>query len=333
MPSSVTHAYFSEDVYKELKLGVQNAIKDSFDYYIYFSQGTDPFMFYRMVLFAGKSRNIQREMHEYKTQDFFIAVIKYIHEHKLTNDGIALSFLFGYMCHYYLDIYCHPFIEYQNIKNKDKKKSSRATLEYAIDEELIKKREKVKPASFKVYKKFFKVKRFPDELKRLINETTNNVYNFEVELKDNDLATHYEVCTNHMRAFWRFANMDRIGIKLVCYKALDKLLHNKFISSSVHTVSEVSFYNEYSEEFINDNLNVNNNTWVHPNDKSIICNYSFWDLYNMALISTGDSINKVFDLLNEDVLNMEALKEIFTNLSYSTGIACKNKNIKFKKKV
>lgn len=324
MPSSVTHGYFSEDVYKKLNPETRNIIKDNLDYYTFFSQGTDPFMFYRMVVLAGNSRNIQRKMHNHKTQKFFIEVVKYIHENNLANDGMAMAFLFGYICHYHLDIHCHPFIEAQKMKQENNKKDFHAILEYAIDEEFIKRRENVKPSGFKVCKKFFKVKEFPDELKRMINETTSNVYNFDADIKENDLATHYEVCANYMRFFWRFANMDRTGVKLVCYKALDKLLHNKLFDSSIHTVTELSFYNEYSKEFMNDNLNVSHNCWVYPDDKSIMYDYSFWDLYDISVNSASNDIEKVSKLLMEQKLNIEALKQIFTNLSYGNGLPCRD---------
>lgn len=327
MPSSVTHGYFSEDVYKRLSPEVQNIIRDNLDYYTFFSQGTDPFMFYRMVVLAGNSNNIQREMHEHKTQQFFIEVVKYIHENNLTNDGMAMAFLFGYICHYHLDIHCHPFIEAQKMRQQSNRKSFHAILEYAIDEEFIKRRENVKPSGFKVYKKFFKVKEFPVELKKMINETTSNVYDFGNDIKESDLATHYEACANYMRIFWRLANMDRTGIKLVCYKGLDKLLHNKLFNSSIHTVAELSFYNKYSDEFMNDNLNMEHNCWAYPDDKSIMYDYSFWDLYDISVMSASEDIEQVSSLLKNEQLDIKALEQIFTNLSYGNGLPCRDSSI------
>ena len=106
MPSTMTHTYFANDVYNKLPTNCQNKINNKLENYKLFAQGSDPFMFYHF--FLGKkakySMEIQRKMHTTKTRDFFINTIKYIHNNNLINNQEAMPYLYGYICHYYLDL-------------------------------------------------------------------------------------------------------------------------------------------------------------------------------------------------------------------------------------
>ena len=114
MPSSMTHAYFGNAVYSRL----DKKYKDLVDiYYIrLFSQGSDPYMFYHF--FVGKRAYeislIQEMIHTKKTNIFFKNIIRYINKFNLLNNKEVMSYLYGFICHYYLDLYVHPFIYYKS---------------------------------------------------------------------------------------------------------------------------------------------------------------------------------------------------------------------------
>ena len=113
MPSSITHAYFSVDLYNELPKKCQERI--DLDYLKMFTQGSDPFMFYNF--FVGKKNktisHIQYIVHTKKTNMFFKNNISYIIDNNLNNNKEILSYLYGYISHYYLDLYTHPFLYYK----------------------------------------------------------------------------------------------------------------------------------------------------------------------------------------------------------------------------
>lgn len=322
MPSSMTHTYFGKDVYKNLTPQCQNIIKNDLEYFKLFCQGSDPFMFYHFMIGkkSQKIRNIQSLMHKNKTQDFFISTIKYIHDNKLNNNAKVMSYLFGYICHYYLDMYIHPYIYYKggiykkNNKNTYKYNGLHQKIEYAIDLYLIEKREKIKPSKFKVYKEIFNVNSLDDELKNIINYSIGNIYNID------NPSYYYEKSIKDMRHFFKYVNQDRYGIKIHLYRLFDYIMHDKFIK-----IEELSFSNVYKE--IDDYLNINKKSWCCPFDNKIQYNTSFFDLYDEALKNSVNSIQSIVKLLHNKNLDEKKLKEIFKNLSFTTGIDCE-KNVK-----
>jgi hypothetical protein len=68
-------------------------------------------------------------------------------------------------------------------------------------------------------------------------------------------------------------------------------------------------------------LNLDKDYWHHPLDKEKIYNYSFIELYAIALHKTLDLIKEVDNLLYNKKTSIQAEK-MFPNLSYLTGYEC-----------
>lgn len=317
MPSSMTHTYFAMDVYKNLPTKHQLNISSNLELFKLFSQGSDPFMFYNFLL--GKKakimKNIQKTMHEEKTSEFFLNIIKYIHQNKLQSSSETMSYLYGYICHYYLDLHTHPYILYKSgtFDPKDKKtykyNAVHQQIEYAIDLYYINKREKTPPHKFKIHKNIFATPKFSNELKNLIDYSIKTTYSI------NYSASIYLKSIKHMKQFNYIANYDPYGIKLILYKIIDKITPPKIIK-----LKELSFKNKYPN--IDNYLNLNHYTWNYPYDKNKISTKSFQDLYKQAKKAAITTIKEITNLLEDKVLNTKKIKEIFTNLSYSTGLPC-----------
>ena len=324
MPSSMTHTYFGLDVYQKLNKNSKDKIKQVIEYYKLFCQGSDPFMFYHFLLGkkAKKIGKIQKIVHTTKTRNFFLAIINYINDKDLANDEYAIAYLYGHICHYYLDLYTHPFLYYKsgvfnkNIKNTYKYNGLHQQIEYAIDLYFIKNRENIDSKKFKIYKEIFNVKKLSPKLKGIIDATMGNVYSI------NNISSIYEKSIWYMKHFFRLANYDPYGVKLKIYALIDKISPQDFIR-----VKELSFSNEYKN--IDKFLNLSNEPWYLPWDKSKSYNTSFLDLYNLALNEAIKTINEVNLMLNNNKLDKKRLNELFKDLSYTTGIKC-NKEVKLK---
>lgn len=324
MPSTMTHTYFGMDVYSKLNLKCQNKIKNSKEYFKLFCQGSDPFMFYNF--FIGKKarevRLIQKMMHRTKTREFFLATIGYIHDNKLSNNDEAMAYLYGFICHYFLDLNTHPYLHYKGgFFDKDDKASYKYNavhqeIEYAIDLYFIGKRELVTPSKFKVYKKIYDVKGLSPTLKDIINNSIGVVYSLE------GIDNTFERSIWYMKNFFRFANYDPYGVKLKVYKLLDRVTPEGFTR-----LEELSFSNVYDN--IDDYLNLDHRKWCLPWDKSKCYNSSFLDMYEVAIEEAVRAIEIVTAMLDSKRLDKVKLKEIFKNLSFSTGLPCKE-NVKLK---
>ena len=317
MPSSMTHTYFGMDIYQKLNKNSKDKIKDSIEYYKLFCQGSDPFMFYHFLLGkkAKEMGKIQKMVHTTKTRDFFFSIIKYINDNNLSNNKYAMAYLYGHICHYYLDLYTHPFLYYKSgVFKKDNKNTYKYNglhqkIEYAIDLYFIKNRENIDSKKFKVYKEIFNVKGLPPDLKNIINDTMGNVYSID------NISAIYENSIWYMKYFFKLANYDPYGVKLKIYKLIDNISPKSFIR-----VKELSFYNKYKD--IDRWLNLNNDIWYLPWDKSKYYKTSFLDLYEISMNEAIKTINEVTLMLDSKKLNKKRLYVLFQDLSYATGLKC-----------
>lgn len=325
MPSSMTHTYFGMDVYQNLSNNCKKRIENKLEYFKIFCQGSDPFMFYSFFIgpSAKKMKQLQSRIHREKTREFFLNIIKYIHRKKLTTDNEVMSYLYGNICHYYLDLYTHPFIIYkagifskQN-KNTYKYNALHQEIEYMIDIYFIKQREQKPSHQFKVYKNIGNITNFSTNLKKLIDESINQTY------QTKNASKKYLQSIWCMKQFFHFLNYDPTGLKLKCYQLFDKISPPQIIN-----IKELSYYNNYDTKL--QYLNLEHKKWHYPWDKTKTFHTSFLDLYEQAKKEAITTIERITPLLEMKNLNINKLNQIFQDLSYVTGYPCKeNKELKY----
>lgn len=321
LPSSITHSYFALDVYQKLPSFYQDRIQSNLEDFKLYAQGSDPFMFYHFFLTKTGSR-IQSKMHKENTQDFFIHTIQYIYENDLYHNPEIMSYLYGHICHYFLDVNTHPFIYYKAGVFDPRKKETykynalHQKIEYRIDSYFIEKREQIPPQKFQVDKFIFENYTFSKEIMNLIRASIGKPYQIP------NVVSLYKTSIKDMKKFFRWVNYDPYGFKLKIYQILDAILPNFVVR-----LEELSYYTPYSEN--QDYLNLEHKTWNLPWNKNKKFQTSFLDLYEIAIIQACDAIKEVTLMLEQKKLNQKRLQEIFKNLSYSTGLDCK-KRVKMK---
>ena len=127
MANYSSHIIMAEKLYN--KLNNKNVIDK--DLIKLFSCGHD-------LIFLNRSHF--KETHTTNSSKFFIETIKYIKENNLQNNKLAMSYLYGHIAHYALDVTIHPFIG--KVINEIKTKSiikPHTYLECEMDKYLIKK--------------------------------------------------------------------------------------------------------------------------------------------------------------------------------------------------
>lgn len=323
MPSSMTHTYFTIDVYNSLPKKYTKYISN-LEYLKLFAQGSDPLMFYNYLI--GKKatyyKNVQYILHTSKTQDYFINLINYINDNNLSKNEQVLSYLYGNICHYFLDLKTHPFIIYKtgifqkNNKNTYKYNARHQEMEYIIDMYFIKIKENISPQKFPIHNKIFKYNKLNKELLTTIDYTIEKTYNLK------NITTPYIKSIKNMKIFFRLFNYDKYGIKKNIYSTIDNITKDSTIK-----LKELSYSNNYQEKL--DYLNLEKKQWNNPTNKKETYNYSFIDLYNQAIDLSKVAIIEVSNMLLNKKINNTKLKNIFNNLSYTTGKDC-NKNLESK---
>jgi len=321
MPSSMTHTYFGLDVFNKLNNNTKDTIKNIFEYFKTFCQGPDVFYFYH--LFIGKKSKIVSELgsliHKKDSRKFFLNLVHYINDNNLKSNSSVMSFLYGYMCHYFLDTVCHPFIFYKTGKFKIndpttyKYNTLHADMEFFIDRYLIYNRENIDPSKYKIHKKFLNVYDMDGDLRHTICESFSIFDNIKL-----DFDKIYLRSISDMRRFFRIFNYDYLGLKKEIYSLID------FITPRwITKVKSLSYRGDYLKS--DSYLNLNKNIWYHPCDKKLKYSYSFIELYDMALDKCVDSIERVNLMFENNKISDKELKVIFKNLSYVTGVDCDKK--------
>ena len=317
MPSFVTHSYFMQDIYDKLdsKIKKKIIIKDA----KIFSQGPDIFYFYNMCV-GRKSKKYSKlgnYMHKHNVNLYFENIVNYIKENNLENDKQCLSFLYGSIAHFVLDSIIHPFIFYKTgvfIKGKletYKYSGLHQEMEYYLDAYMIFQNEKKEAKNFKIYKKLYNIDLSNNTL-GLIKNVIKDTYDYD------NIDKIYKKCVRDMKKFYKYFKHDHYGIKKSFYTFIHNIIPKKFRGKRKSTF----YLNHNSKKYY---LNLEKNEWNHPSEKYEFYNYSFIELYIIALEKAYNIINEIDMLLENHEINNKKIDNLINNLSYITGKDCENR--------
>ena len=318
MPSTVTHAYFANDLYDILPIGLKKLLMDDKQRLRLFAQSTDPFIFYNLLKKKDqKVRDFQNYFHQNKTREFFINLVNYIKYNNYYQNSEVMAFLYGFIAHYALDTKVHPFVYYKtgNFIEDDpttyKYRNKHICMETFIDNYMIKQKENINPYNFKFYNFTFDLTPFSKELKEVIDYAFKETFNFD------NFSTYYYKSLKDMYYSLKYLRYDKYGLKMFAYKTVDK-----FTSPKTFKFQAVSYHTPLKDNF--NYLNANHSPWVHPTLKREKHHESFIELYSIALHDAKKIITDVNSYL-KDTKKIN-LRTVFKNYSYLTGKDCNNKN-------
>jgi hypothetical protein len=123
MPAYMSHMIMAHDVYNK----IDNKNVD-LNYMLTFSLGGDLCRF-------SKCRRIS---HKIKMEEFIDNIWNYIKENDLSDDSRYMGFLYGHICHYYMDMVCHPLIRKLDKISNSVRVKSHTLIESYIDNYLVK---------------------------------------------------------------------------------------------------------------------------------------------------------------------------------------------------
>lgn len=317
MPATVTHAFFVKDIYDILPESMQKKLNQ--DRIKTFAQSTDSLLFYNLLNIKDKKiRDLQHYSHQNNTQEFFINILHYMKDNKIT-DIDTNSFLVGFISHYVLDSIMHPYIFYKTgLFNKNDKQTYKYNnihhfMEIFLDNDMIKRRLKTNPYKFNITEFAFNTNKFSNTLNKTINYTFYNT--FKVENMDKIYYKSLKQMKNIINVFRR----DPYAIKKNIYKLIDTLT-----PKSCFRFEAISYHYPLNDR--HNFLNSNHETWHNPVIYGITSNESFIELYLKAIKIAKVIVCASFDYLDGKDID---LYKIFTNNSYLTGLNC---NIKKKMK-
>lgn len=315
MPSTITHAYFSMDLYDRFDVKKRETLKPYKEQLKIFAQGPDVFFFYNLLSHKkGKHiRDLGLYMQQNETQTFFVNLINTIKKKKLERNPEIRAFLYGFISHYILDMTMHPFILFRTgyfdkkTKESYKYRGGHERMETYIDAYFIRVRANIRPKNFKTTNFCFKRTDISAALEDTIDDVLSETFNITAG------GSQYVSSIKQMKAFYKFFRYDRTGIKKMLY-SFGKIFPLKEKTSSISYHIKLN-QNEYY-------LNLDKDRWHHPLDVTEIYNYSFIELYSIALSRALTLIEEV-DRYLYNRKNAKPLEVLFPNLSYVTGKECK----------
>ncbi len=320
MPATITHAYFSKDVFDILPNNIKNTIDCS--RIKMFGQSMDSLMFYNLfsIMPGKKIRRFCDTFHREKSQDYFVNLIKYIKDNELGSDMDTCSYLAGMICHYVLDSMLHPYIIYKtgvfNKKDKSTYKYNHVHefMEVFIDNDMVSRREHIIPYKFRLDKFCFNTRCFSKGLSDTIDYSFNKTFNI------NNMSKIYYKSLKQMKRDLYLFRRDVYGIKKFFYKLIDTVTPR-----SAFRFECISYHRSLVDK--HDYLNNDNHMWRNPVSYNLTSTESFVDLYLKAIKTSKVLICASFDFINGKDIELEKL---FTNMSYVTGLDCKlNKELKY----
>lgn len=323
MPSTITHAYFANDVYNKMSIPTKELLLDHKEMLKTSAQNTDVLFFYNIAnLKKGKKvRKFGYYSQKNKTYKFFETLINYIKYNGYSNDGEVMAYLYGMLSHYILDSTIHPYIAYKTGEYNSKDKSTykynqlHGEMESYLDNYFISIRENITPWKFKCYNYCLNVTELNSNLKEVIDFTYKETFNL------NNMSKYYIESIKQMKSFYRIFRYDPTCLKKGFYHIVDFIMPR-----SILRVVPLSYHinPKGKKEF----LNLERKNWYNPTTKTDKHNESVIDLYNISL----NKMVKIVNELNEYIYNDKKinLKKLIGNNNYLTGKDCdKERELKY----
>lgn len=311
MPATYTHHIFTKDVFKTLDEATKRRLQDNVELFNLFGKSFDN-------LFFSKEK-LGYYAHGNNCNLYFKNIVKFIVDNNLQDSSEVLAYLYGSICHYVLDATIHPYVYYKSGQYKWNKETLKyrgvhSYVETMMDAALYEHvyNRPIYKASFR--KDFPSNLKFSDDLNKTIDYAFANTFDFP--LKSGASKLYYRGYKNFMFVL-KHGMASRFGLKKPLYKIADKFkLYRKApLMNFCYHVKKI----DYSV------LNLEHKKWWHPSDKNMTFHFSFYDLYDVAIIKAKSFIMELDKaIMTND--NIEETLQTIGNLSYYTGLDASEKH-------
>lgn len=108
MPATYAHYRFGQEVRKDLPEKEKKIVEEFPELFMIGLHGPDIFFYYKPFS-KNRVRLIGHEMHKRAGEAFFAPAAEVVREHD--GNHAYLSYLYGFICHFALDVACHGYID------------------------------------------------------------------------------------------------------------------------------------------------------------------------------------------------------------------------------
>ena len=289
MPGFITHFLAGRYVFN--KQPNKNLIKENI-----FNMGTlgpDIYFYYPF------SKGLASLMHNNNLGLFLLNMAK-----MCKKNMVLYSYTAGFLVHYCLDMYIHPFIHgftYQEGDAYLNNISRHCVLETTIDTKILKRLTGLTPSDLSLWS-LIKIDKYNRKIiSQAVNETINHIYNKKIKITD--IAMRY-----FMLGIMLFQS-DTGTTKLLFEKLESFFVKIPLFSAMVHS----------QEVDDKDYFNMKKENWSPPWDRENIRNESFMELLKKA-IDESIKMNNALLMYVQGNIPISELKKIIGNNSLKTGL-------------
>lgn len=315
MPDILSHLICAEEALKSLSHDIKATIEANRHIYNLGAQGPDLFFYYKIYPWQNPDDfdSTADLIHKEKTNEFFMNGADFIRNHNLTDpmeffrvkDKTTdahkyFSYLAGFLSHYALDTYGHPFIfYYSGHDGGHNHKYFECILDTILSDIYGSKKSALRNTGRAIGLKGDERFIIASYLSSLISQTFNKeVPQAEIQVAMKDMK-------RVMMMMFDPKKIKRTGIK-----AIDRLAKTK---GKITTAIYPAKYNKKV-----DHLNLKHQNWCHPCDESDIRSESFLDLMKTATTYSGDlTMNLALYIIKN--IDADALSQSIGHMLYDTG--------------
>ena len=302
MPSTITHAYIGLDTLKYVNNKPKDIINKNLNNYKIYCQNMDVLYFYHIFLL--KSNKYQDLGHLFHTENVLNYFKILINDNKENQDLELFTFISGLITHYIADTTIHPFVNYHaKINGSTKRNDLHFEIETYMDNYYINKYETKDYYKHNHSKIIFNYTE-EDIIKKELDKIFNTFWNTP------NMGKKYYRALKEMAFTYKYIRYDKYGIKRFLYSILDLNPLN------IKRCKNLSYHFKLNKDHLY--LNNQHHQWFNIENKKIISDKSFEDLYNIVTKDSANIINKLYEYIFENKkINLDKL---IGNYNYSTGL-------------
>lgn len=343
MAGLFSHLISGKSVTLNLNKEQQNLISKHQQAYYLGTQGPDLFYYYYTRIFYRSVRPLGQILHKEKVGKFLSELVYNTKHIKNTEQReVATAYLLGYLCHYVVDAYTHPYVYYHAgfSTNKKFKFSPLNSMYHRIIEDNIDHilldyfhqnaqqhhsdlgKNLETPNKYKHLNKYFKLNKNDTKvISTLLKTAIHNSYDINID------SERIKTAINQMTL-----TLTILEAKATRKKQL--VIFEDYVSFKDVDKRKLKEFQEKQTK--KDYLNFEHNTWHAPWDLNIDSNADFYQLLHNAVDETALIFSDIENYLNNRI-TFNKLMDVVKNRSLLHGsdcvedIAFKYHNIIFKK--
>ena len=283
MPSYISHAIHSEELFK--KLNEEKLLKENVkDYRLRgYSIAYD---------YAHLVRGIDN--HNNSAKDYLLYLVRYIKDNHLQGNPDVMAYLYGHVSHFYFDAYAHPLIFY-------------------IEKGCM-------PSSF--LPSHFMVEGYLNSYlsENVLNKDimdVNAAYFSDINLREPDVRNM--IRDSYKRVYNKNHVMTSFNMVHDFFNIIESLYKNTFKTMDVaRGVTNFDFFLKRNSLSTSEMANEEHNDWLNPVTGNLH-NESFLDLFYQSLVNSLEAIEEINNYLYEDK-DFDYVEKVIPDVSLDTGL-------------